>query len=212
MLQSREFLNRVLRKPRFSHRVLSMVVDEAHCVSHWGANFRKKYASLGTVRSFLPRGTPVIAVTATLTARVRRDLYSKLHFPRTGQKIFSNFGNDRPNVSIVVRGMKHAQNTYADLDFALPSIINVASDIPKAYIYVDDIKAGGEIIDHLNKILHKRNPDVAAQVPIRPFNAMFPAEYREKAMEAFKDGSIRILVCTDAAGMVGADRDCVGGF
>ncbi|KAI0354106.1 hypothetical protein OH77DRAFT_1383443, partial [Trametes cingulata] len=66
MLQSPSFVNRVLRKPAFSRRVLSMVVDEAHCISHWGANFRKKYASLGIVRAFLPRNTPVIAVTATL--------------------------------------------------------------------------------------------------------------------------------------------------
>ena len=78
MLQSREFTNRVLRNPACSERIFSIVVDEAHCISHWGADFRKKYGTLGNMRAFLPRGTPWIAMSATLTARARRDIISKL--------------------------------------------------------------------------------------------------------------------------------------
>ncbi|KAJ3551950.1 hypothetical protein NM688_g4416 [Phlebia brevispora] len=80
MLQSQEFIKRILTHQYFTLQVLSMVVDEAHCVSHWGANFCKKYASLGTVCAFLPRGTPVVTVTAMLTRHVHRDLFSKLNF------------------------------------------------------------------------------------------------------------------------------------
>lgn len=203
MLQSREFIKRVLRSKKFTSQVLSLVVDEAHCVSHWGASFRKKYASLGNVRAFLPPGTPVVAVTATLTARVRRDLYGKLGFPRTvGQHTFCNFGNDRPNVSIVVRALEHPQNSYADLDFIVPQTVSVPTDIPKTYIYVDDIKTGGEIIDHLSELIRKRNPALFHQGLVRPFNATLSDEYRESAMNEFQNGHIRILVCTDAAGMV----------
>ncbi|KAJ3541715.1 hypothetical protein NM688_g6047 [Phlebia brevispora] len=202
LVQSREFVKRVLRKRRFSHNVLSMVIDEAHCVSHWGANFRKKYNSLGAVRAFLPPRTPVVAVTATLTARVRRDLCSKLHFPRTlGQDSFYNCGNDRKNVSIVVRAIEHAQNTYTDLDFLIPRALTSAAKIPKSYVYVDDIKTGGEIIDYLTNLIRKHSPAVADEIPVRPYNAMLSDEYREAAMREFKEGKIRILVCTDAAGM-----------
>ncbi|KAI0697949.1 P-loop containing nucleoside triphosphate hydrolase protein, partial [Cerioporus squamosus] len=218
MLQSPAFINRVLRKPQFAQRILSVVIDEAHCISHWGAGFRKKYSSLGIIRAFLPRGTPIIAVTATLTARVRRDLHRVLHFPPTGSR-FINLGNDRSNVSIVVRACEHPQNSYADLDFILPQSISSPADIPKTYLYVDDIRVGGEIIDHLNALLARRAPSLLDTGLIRPFNATLSHEYRSAAMKAFRTSPdttppdpeiasssdmprcIRILVCTDAAGM-----------
>ena len=215
MLQSPAFITRVLRRREFSQRVLSVVVDEAHCVSHWGADFRKKYGSLGTIRAFLPRGTPIIAVTATLTARVRRDLHRVLHFS-PGTSRFLNLGNDRPNVTIAVRACQHAQNSYADLDFILPASISRALDIPKTYLYVDDIRVGSEIIDHLNDLLALRAPSLASAGLIPPTNATLSHEYRQAAMAAFRASPrdpltqpaeasphcIRILVCTDAAGMV----------
>lgn len=212
MLQSPAFVTRVMRKPAFTRRVLSVVVDEAHCASHWGADFRKKYASLRVIRAFLPRRTPIIAVTATLTPRVRRDLHRILHFPRSGSR-FINLGNDRPNVTIAMRACEHPQNSYSDLDFIIPATVTSASDIPKTYLYVDDIRKGGEIINYLNELLVQRAPSLPNAGLIRPYNATMSQEYRRAAMEAFRaqpsddhnDTShqyIRILVCTDAAGMV----------
>ncbi|KAL7280492.1 hypothetical protein ACG7TL_005424 [Trametes sanguinea] len=161
MLQSPSFINRVLRKPSFARRVLSIVVDEAHCVSHWGADFRKKYSSLGIVRAFLPRGTPIVAVTATLTARVRRDLHRTLHFS-SGSR-FLNVGNDHPNVAIVVRAFEHAQNTFNDIDFLIPAASELLApcDIPKTYLYVDNINTGNELVDHLSALIAERQPDLA---------------------------------------------------
>ncbi|KAH9836597.1 P-loop containing nucleoside triphosphate hydrolase protein [Rhodofomes roseus] len=204
MLQSRTFINRILRNSKFTRNIISLVVDEAHCVSHWGADFRKKYASLGVIRAFLPRGTPVIAVTATLTGRVRRDIQSKLHFPKRGSR-FINMGNDRSNVSLVVRAAEHPLNTYRDLEFVVPQSAKQASDIPKTWIYVDNINTGTEIIDYLVKEVRSRttaNPDTTLSADcIRPFNATLSPEYRTAAMAAFREGSIRIMVCTEAAGM-----------
>ncbi|KAH9915831.1 P-loop containing nucleoside triphosphate hydrolase protein, partial [Fomitopsis serialis] len=204
MLQSQTFIQKILRNSSFARHILSMVVDEAHCVSHWGADFRKKYASLGVVRAFLPRGTPVIALTATLTARVRRDIHRALHFPKGGSR-FVNVGNDRPNVALVVRAAEHPQNTYKDLDFIVPSSISRVEDIPKTWIYVDNINTGTEIIDHLATLLETRTAS-RTDIPqpanlIRPFNAVLSSEYRTAAMDAFRKGSIRIMVCTEAAGM-----------
>ncbi|PIL35865.1 hypothetical protein GSI_01525 [Ganoderma sinense ZZ0214-1] len=214
MLQSPSFINRVLRRPTFANRVLSVVVDEAHCVSHWGAGFRKKYGTLGVIRAFLPRGVSVVPLTATLTRRVERDLERVLHFPKSDKNCI-NVGNDRANVSIVVRACEHPQNSFADLDFIIPDIVNGPGDIPKTYIYVDDINVGNLIIDHLNEILAARCPDLVAAGIIRPFNATLSHSYRRDTMAAFRanpaasagEGSsegkecIRILVCTDAAGM-----------
>ncbi|KAI1784235.1 P-loop containing nucleoside triphosphate hydrolase protein [Ganoderma leucocontextum] len=211
MLQSRMFMDRVLRNTHFMRHMLSMFIDEAHCISHWGADFRKKYGTLGKLRAFFPRGTPVIAVTATLTARVRRTIHSVLLFAQsTAQSRFINAGNDRPNVSIVARACEHPLNSYADLQFLIPPNVNDLRDIPKTYLYVDNIPVGGEIVDYIGDQLEAAaHPDLLSSCAplgslrevIRPFNANLSQEYRTEAMERFRAGDVRVLVCTDAAGM-----------
>lgn len=213
MLQSRSFINRLLRKPDFAHRVLSLVIDEAHCISLWGADFRKKYGTLGIIRAFLPRNTPVVAVTATLTGRVRRDIESKLHFAKQGT-IFLNEGNDRPNVSIVVRACEYPLNSFADLNFILPSTIRCHTDIPKTYVYVDSINTGSDLIDYIANCIEERIARESScrslgRGLVRPFNATLSKDYRKVAMAHFRSGDIRILVCTDAAGMVSPSVLCV---
>src|SRR5215217_3255705 len=64
LLLSRRFIDHVLRDKQFTRRVLAVVVDEAHVVSHWGAGFRKRYGELGMIRAFLRRGTPIVAMSA----------------------------------------------------------------------------------------------------------------------------------------------------
>ncbi|KAF8169336.1 P-loop containing nucleoside triphosphate hydrolase protein [Mycena galopus ATCC 62051] len=172
-------------------KVLSVVVDEAHVVSHWGVSFRKKYGTLGIIRAFLPQGTPIVALSTTLPARIRTDVLSKLQF---GHNYISvNIGNDRPNVSLVVRAIQHPLNTYADLDFVVDGIME-----RKAFVYVDNIATGVEIQDHLEEALL---PELRGKGLIHPYNAALSKEYRREAMRLFKSGKIRVLVCTDAAGL-----------
>ena len=211
MLQSRVFTDRVLRNARFMHGIVSLFIDEAHCIAHWGADFRKKYGSLGKIRAFLPRGTPIVAVTATLTARVRRTIHRTLMFAQSvTQSRFINEGNDRPNVSLIVRACEHPLNSYLDLAFIIPPIVQHLQDIPKTYLYVDNIATGTDIIDFLGDRLEAATPPgfflstglTSLREVIRPFNAALSQEYRTEAMVRFRSGDIRVLVCTDAAGMV----------
>lgn len=93
-----------------------------------------------------------------------------------------------------------------DLAFVLPITISSPADIPKTWIYVNNINIGNDIIDYLAGLLSLRlspNASPAAnRGVIRPFNASMSHEYRELAMKAFRSGVIRVMVCTDAAGMV----------
>ncbi|KAL1730164.1 hypothetical protein EV714DRAFT_284362 [Schizophyllum commune] len=198
MLLSHRFIERVLRKPAFRSRVYSIFVDEAHCISHWGADFRKEYSRIGTVRPLLPPDVPVIAVSATLTRRVTRSIVDTLQLNRSKERryLHLNMGNDRRNVSLIVRPILNAMNSYTDLDFVIPEKLSSARDIPKTWIYVDSIKTGNEIVHHLQQLV----PEPLREV-IRPFNAILSQEYREQAMKKFQSGDIRVLVCTDAAGM-----------
>jgi superfamily II DNA helicase RecQ len=54
MLLGRVFVDHVLQNSKFASHIYSVIVDEAHCISHWGADFRKKYALIGSIRVFLP--------------------------------------------------------------------------------------------------------------------------------------------------------------
>ncbi|PIL24782.1 transporter [Ganoderma sinense ZZ0214-1] len=212
MLQSGTFHNRVLRNTVFMRNMISMFIDEAHCVAHWGADFRKQYGTLGKLRVFFPHGTPVIAVSATLTPRVVRTIHRSLYFTQSeAQWRFINKGNDRSNVSLVVRACEHPLNSYADLDFLIPSDLRGPLDIPKTYLYVDNISIGSEIIDYLNAKIRARISSEESGMSrkarkrlrgvVRPFNATLSSGYRTRAMARFRTGHVRILVCTDAAGM-----------
>ncbi|KAJ7264229.1 P-loop containing nucleoside triphosphate hydrolase protein [Mycena rebaudengoi] len=197
MLLSRRFIDGVLRKPEFGSRCLSVFIDEAHCVSHWGASFRKKYASIGIIRAFLPRAIPIIAVSATLTPRVHQDLLAKLQIDPKDY-VYVNIGNDRPTVAQVVRAMEHPMNSYRDLDFLAPDTMTSPADMPKAFIYCDDTKDGAGIVDHVNGRVH---PQYRERGLVRPYNAAMSKDYRDTVMRLFRAGIIRVLVCTDAAGM-----------
>ncbi|KAI0309710.1 P-loop containing nucleoside triphosphate hydrolase protein, partial [Amylostereum chailletii] len=196
MLQSRCFVQHVLQRKEFGSRILSVFIDEAHCVSHWGDSFRKKYGTLGNVRAHLLHNIPFIAVSATLTPRVRRDILDKLQY--SSNYLFINIGNDRPAVSQVVRAIEHPMNTYLDLDFVVPPTQMAIADIPKMFLYMDDIKAGSSIVDHLNQQVDMRLRDLGL---VRPYTAAMSQKYRTAVMKLFKEGIIRVLVCTDAAGM-----------
>lgn len=198
MILSKKFLNNVIRKPELGKRVLSIVVDEAHVVSHWGSEFRKHYGTLGMLRALLPKGTPFVAMSATLPERVRKDVLARLQF---NQKKYNylNLGNDRTNVSLVVRAMHNAMNTYSDLDFLVPQDTRQPADVSKAFIYADSVSSGFDMVDHLDSLLPSA---LQGQGLVRPYNAALSKECRDVLMELFKAGHIRILVCTDAAGMV----------
>ncbi|KAJ7844625.1 hypothetical protein B0H14DRAFT_3455485 [Mycena olivaceomarginata] len=174
----------VLRKSEFGSRCLSVFIDEAHCVSHWGASFRKKYASIGIIRAFLPRTTSIIAVTATLTPRVRQDLVTKLQFDRHTY-MYRTIGNDRANVAQVIRAMEHPANSFRDLDFIVPTDNEIPEDVKLSFVYTDDIKDGGKIIDHLNARVH---PNYRSRGIVRPYNAGMSREYRAHVMALFKAG------------------------
>ncbi|KLO06209.1 P-loop containing nucleoside triphosphate hydrolase protein, partial [Schizopora paradoxa] len=193
-LLTEKFITNVLKNKEFEKRIYALFVDEAHCVSHWGAEFRKAYGRLGAIRAFLPRNTPVVAVSASLTPRVAKNVRTVLQF--RPDHLFLNRGNNRRNVSFMVRSIHNKADSYTDLDFIVPSNLTIRTDIKKSWIYADNIHDGADIVDHIRALLPPELRDT-----VRPYNAMFGNEYRAKAMQEFRDGYVRILVCTDAAGM-----------
>ncbi|KAF8595438.1 P-loop containing nucleoside triphosphate hydrolase protein, partial [Ceratobasidium sp. AG-I] len=195
-LLSRRIRDELLSVPEFAKTVLSMVLDEAHCVSFWSLTFRKKYGTLHIARDYLPDGVSLICLSATLSARVLRDIIQQLHI-KTGY-IYINTGNERPNTSIVVRPCKFPLKSHKNLAFVIDPSVRHPLDTPKTFVYVDSKTEGYAVVAFLNALLPAQLRYTGI---IRPFNARHSTQYRTDAMHHFKLGNIRVLVCTDAAGM-----------
>ncbi|WP_425487958.1 RecQ family ATP-dependent DNA helicase [Microbacter margulisiae] len=171
---------------RLSHLDINLItVDEAHCISQWGYDFRPSYLKIADIRSYLP-AVPLLALTATATKAVIDDIQQKLLFKESN--IFS-VSFERPNLAYVVRRV----------DDKLPHIIHILSRVSgSAIIYVRARTKTKEVADFLNK------NSVSADY----FHAGLPRETKDAKQSAWKGNKVRVMVATNAFGM-GIDKSDV---
>ncbi|MFT3740289.1 MAG: ATP-dependent DNA helicase RecQ [Breznakibacter sp.] len=163
-------------------RVSLIAVDEAHCISQWGYDFRPSYLRLSEIRELLP-DVPVLALTATATPEVVNDIQERLLFK---QKNVFRKSFERPNVIYVVRQAE-------DKDQQLLKIL--ASVAGSAIVYVRNRKKTREIAEFLN------------QNGIRAdhFHAGLDHDMRDKRQKEWTENQTRVMVATNAFGM-GIDK------
>jgi ATP-dependent DNA helicase RecQ len=159
--------------------VTQLAIDEAHCISEWGHDFRPEYRQLAELRAQLP-GVPVMALTATATERVRDDIIEKLHLhePRCYTASFN-----RPNL------------TYRVVPRASPydQVLTFLRGRPgeSGIIYCASRKATESIAERL----------VADRIPAKPYHAGLPNEERARNQELFLRDEVRVICATIAFGM-----------
>ena len=161
--------------------VSCIVVDEAHCISQWGYDFRPDYLQIGNLRDIID--APVIALTATATPKVAEDIMQRLRF-KDGCLIKSGF--ERPNLSYIVRRTEDK----------LGQLLNICNSVQgTGIVYVRSRKKTEELAAFLT------SNGVSASF----YHAGLGAMSRSDRQAAWKEDRIRVMVCTNAFGM-GSDK------
>ena len=177
-LQTNQFLEAIRRM-----KVCLLAVDESHCISQWGYDFRPPYLKIAEIRPYIPK-TPVLALTATATDKVVDDIQLRLGFKE--KNVFqSSF--ERKNVTYNVC---HEADKYGVLYRKL-SALNEGS----AIVYVRNRKRTQVIADWLNSV------GIAATF----YHAGLDAKTRDDRQELWMQGKVKVIAATNAFGM-GIDK------
>ena len=176
-LSSELFLKKIQRV-----KVSMVTVDEAHCISQWGHDFRPAYREVKQLREIFPN-VPVLALTATATPEVVKDIQQQLGFAQ--ENCFS-MSFARKNLVYVVR---HTENK------------------PQELLHILDRISGSAIVYTLNRKKTKEVCDIllANGVTAEYYHAGLSPESKDAKEEAWKSGRARVMVSTNAFGM-GIDK------
>ena len=156
-----------------------IAVDEAHCISEWGHDFRPEYRQLAQLREKFP-GTPVMALTATATTRVREDIVKLLQL-REPQCFVASF--NRPNLTYrVIAKAKPAAQVLAFLR---------SRPRDSGIIYCHSRKSTESVAAQLNQ----------HGIPARPYHAGLTQKERSENQELFLRDEVRVICATIAFGM-----------
>lgn len=163
-------------------RVSMLVVDEAHCISQWGYDFRPSYLKIAEIRKYLSN-VPVLALTATATPIVVKDIMDKLKFakPNVFQKSFA-----RENITYIVRSCEDKEQ----------QMLFILNKIPgSSIVYVRNRRKTREYAEML----------CGNGISAAYFHAGLDIKDKDKIQQNWAENKIRVIVCTNAFGM-GIDK------
>ena len=163
-------------------KVSMITVDESHCISQWGYDFRPAYLKIAKIRELLP-DVPVLALTATATPEVVKDIQARLHFRR--ENVF-RMSFERSNLAYIVR----------KTDNKTGELLHILRSMPgSAIVYVRNRRRTKEITELLN------NEDITADF----YHAGLDDATKDIRQHRWQSGGSRVMVATNAFGM-GIDK------
>lgn len=159
-----------------------LAIDEAHCISQWGYDFRPSYLKIAEIRELIPK-VPLIALTATATPEVVKDIQQQLHFKKPN--VFK-MSYHRDNLAYVVR---YSEDKESELLHILSSVGGTA------VVYVRNRKKTKELAQML------LDNHISADF----FHAGLAHKHRDEIQKKWTEGNLRVIVATNAFGM-GIDK------
>ena len=173
-------------------RVSFITVDEAHCISQWGYDFRPSYLEIAAIRKLLPK-VPVLALTATATPKVIEDIQEKLtrktsQTGKTGETSFNVFkmSFERKNLVYVVREAPDKRE----------QILHILNSLPgTAIVYARSRQRTKEVSEMLNQ----------TGISATFYHAGLDSSVKDERQQAWQEGKTRVMVATNAFGM-GIDK------
>ncbi|MFD3616133.1 RecQ family ATP-dependent DNA helicase [Streptomyces sp. NPDC058676] len=190
-LNNPDFRDNVL--PELAAATGLLVVDEAHCISDWGHDFRPDYRRLRTMLADLPPGVPVLATTATANARVTADVAEQLGTGTASDALVLRGPLDRESLSLGVLQLPDAAHRLAWLADHL-------ADLPgSGIIYTLTVAAAEEVTAFLRQCGHT----------VASYTGKTENAERQQAEEALLANRVKALVATSALGM-GFDKPDLG--
>ena len=189
-LNNPDFRDHVL--PRLAATAGLVVVDEAHCISDWGHDFRPDYRRLRTLLQDLPAGIPVLATTATANARVTRDVAEQLGLGGVDVEVLRG-PLDRESLRLAVLSLPSNEHRLAWLAEHL-------AELPgSGIVYTLTVAATEEVAEHLR----------AHGYPVAAYSGQTDPAEREQAEEDLLANRVKALVATSALGL-GFDKADLG--
>ena len=165
-----------------SMHVSMITVDESHCISQWGYDFRPAYLKIADVRKLLP-GVPVLALTATATPEVVKDIQARLAFRQ--ENVF-RMSFERKNLAYIVRRTEDKAG----------ELIHILTQVPgSAIVYTRNRKRTKEVSLFLNQ------HGISAIF----YHAGLSNDIKDQRQKGWQDGTFRVMVATNAFGM-GIDK------
>ena len=164
-------------------KINMITVDESHCISQWGYDFRPAYLKISEIRELLPT-VPVLALTATATPEVVKDIQTKLGF-REDSRIF-RMSFERKNLAYIVRNTESKQEE-------LLHILNSVSG--SAIVYTRNRKRTREVAELL----------VNNEITATFYHAGLNNDVKDQRQKSWLSGESRVMVATNAFGM-GIDK------